>query len=433
MKIEVNEINTCKREMLIEVPPESLKADYDLLCQRYRRNAKVPGFRPGKAPLAVILSHYKGAIREDFLENAVHKHLQEVLKAENLDPLHNPAVQDISYEDGGSLSFRAVFEVLPKLTISNYKGLEIDRLTPEVKDEEVEASLGQMQERMAEYVPVEDRPVQRGDFVVISYMGKFPEGSQADLESKDVYCEVGGANTLRGFTENLEGAVPGESKTFTVSYEQNHPNRQLAGKEVQYQVLVHSIKHKKLPELNEEFAKNVGSYSSLGELRAKIREDQKASKSQAAKSDMQEKVLEIILEQNSFEVPEVLVERQTENRLNDYIRALIMQGVHPQTLDVNWSEMRQRQRQRAEHDVRVTLLLEHIADLEQIEVSQGELDEEIAKRAREAKQSVEVVKSRLTKDGGTDRIKNRIRNQKTLELLLSVASFKNPQGMIIQP
>jgi trigger factor len=419
--------------MRVEVPPESLKEEYDLLCERYRQKAKVPGFRPGKAPLSVVMRHYRAGIREDFLDRAVQKHLLEALKSEDLSPLGSPQVRDLNYEDGGTLGFTAIFEVTPKLAISDYRGLEIERIIPEVKEEEVENALQQMQNNFAEFVPVEERPIRVGDYAVISYSGKFLDGSSPDFESKETTCEVGGEKTLKEFSDNLVDAMSGETRTFTAAYPQDYPNKQMAGKEVRYSVQVQAIKVKKLPELNDDFAKNVGKYDSLEGLRARISEGLRANKEDAAKSDMQEKLLEMILERHPFEVPEGMVERQAEARLNEYIRSLIMQGVHPQTLDVNWAELRQRLKQRAEHDVRASLLLDHIADEEKVEVSDAEVEEEIVKRAREAKQSPEVFKSRLTKEGGTDRIKNRIRNRKTLDFLLTVALFKNPPGRVIQP
>ncbi len=432
MKTEVNQISPCKREVHVEVPPENLKDEYNLLCERYRQKAKVPGFRPGKAPLSVVLRHYRASLREDFLEHAVQNHLLKALEGENLSPLGTPKVQELKYEDGGTLSFSASFEVLPKLEISNYRGLEVQRILPEVKEEEIENTLGQMQERLAEFTPIEERAIQDGDFAVVAYKGTYLDGSRSDFESKETYIEVGGKSTIEEFTRNLQGARPGETKIFSVSYPADYPGREMAGKEVRYVVQVQALKSKKIPELNDDFAKNVGDYNSLEELRVKIRQDLQASKGQAARKEMEEKLLETILDLSPFEVPQALVERQTEVRMNEYVRGLIMRGIHPQTLDVNWSDLRQQQRQRAEHDVRVSLLLDYIADQESLEVSDEELEEEIVKRAREAKQSVEAFKSRLTKDGGADRIKTRIRNRKTMDLLLSLASFKDPQGIIFQ-
>ncbi len=433
MKVEVVNKNSCQRAVSIEVDPESLKPDHSAVCNKYQRQARVPGFRQGKTPMSLILQRFKNEIREDFLEATVQKHLLEAIKSENLRPLDHPHIHELSYNEGEPLRFTAEFEVLPELNLSNYRGLEIERVPVEVKEEEVEATIKTMQERMAQYLPVTGRAIQTGDFAVISYVGKFGDPSKKDIEAKDTYCEVGSDNTLPEFSDNLLGAQAGDKKSFPVKYPNDFPNKELAGTEVQYDIEVQDIRQKQVPELNDEFAKDAGQYGSLEELRNKVRESITSNKEQAAQSDMQEKLVELIIQNNPFDVPGVMVKKQTENRLNDYVRSLIARGVHPKTLDINWAEFQERQKELAVTDVKVALVLEHIAEKENITVTEEELDEDISKRAQESQQAFEAVKSRLTKDGATDRIRDRIRNKKSLDLLLNLASVKDPQGIIVQP
>ena len=433
MKVEVVNKNSCQRAVSIEVDPESLKPDHSAVCNKYQRQARVPGFRQGKTPMSLILQRFKNEIREDFLEASVQKHLLEAIKTENLQPLDHPHIHELSYNEGEPLRFTAEFEVLPELNLSNYRGLEIERVPVEVKEEEVEATIKTMQERMAQYLPVTGRAIQTGDFAVISYVGKLGDPSKKDIEAKDTYCEVGSDNTLPEFSENLLGAQAGDKKSFPVKYPNDFPNKELAGTEVQYDIEVQDIRQKQVPELNDEFAKDAGQYGSLEELRNKIRENITSNKEQAAQSDMQEKLVELVIQNNPFDVPGVMVKKQTENRLNDYVRSLIARGVHPKTLDINWAEFQERQKELAVTDVKVALVLEHIAEKENITVTEEELDQDISKRAQESQQAFEAVKSRLTKDGATDRIRDRIRNKKSLDLLLNLASVKDPQGIIVQP
>jgi trigger factor len=433
LKVEVETVNDCKRELRIEVDQEDLKEDYDSVCNKYLRQARVPGFRPGKAPLSLIRQRFKDAIREDFLEVTIQKNFRSAAQSENLTPLQSPHIHDLSYSEGQPLRFKAVFEVLPKLQINHYRGLEVERITADVREEEIEQSLRRIQERFAQYTPVEDRAAQAGDFAVISYTGSFPEGTEPSFEARDIYCEIGGPETLPAFTENLLGAETGSTKTFQIKYESEFPNKKLAGKRVDYMVQVQAIKLKRLPELNDDLARDVGEFQSLAELRNKVRDDIAAEKEQAARSQMQTRLLDRVIEANPFEVPDVLVQRQTENRFNDYVRALVMQGIHPQTLDVDWAQFQERQREQAIRDVKASLVLENIADQENLQVTDEEVDQEILRRAKEAQQPFEVAKSRLTKDGGADKIRDRLRNRKSLELLLSTATFKNPQSVIVQP
>jgi trigger factor len=433
LKVEVTSTSACKRRLNIEVEAVDLKETYSAVCSRFQQQARIPGFRRGKTPLSIVLQRFKREIREDFLERSVQKHFAEAIKAENLNPLDAPQIHDLSYSEDQPLKFAAEFEVLPELELSDYKGLEIDKIPVEVKDGEVEAALEKMRERMAQFVPVEGRVVQNGDFAVISYVGKFPEPGRKDLEAKEIYCEVGSSNTLAEFNENLLGAQIGDKRSFQVKYGYDFPNKELAGSEVDYAIEVQGIRQKQVPDLNDDFARDTGQFGSLEELRRHVGEEIAASKERAAQSEMQEKLVERIIENNPFEVPEVMVRKQAENRLNDYLRSLIARGIHPQTLDINWAEFQQRQRELAVTDVKVALMLEHIADKEAITVSEEELDADISKRAEEAHQSFEAVKSRLTKDGAIDRIRDRIRNKKSLDLLLSLAKLKDPQSIIVKP
>jgi len=433
LKVDVVNKNGCQRAVTVEVDPDSLKDGYSAVCNKYQRKARVPGFRQGKTPMSLILQRFKNEIREDFLEAAVQKHLIEAIKQEKLEPLDHPHIHEMTYNEGEPLKFTAEFEVLPELNLSNYRGLEIERVTVDVKDEEVEAAIKTMQDRMAQYVPVSGRAIQSGDFAVLSYVGKFGDPSKKDIEAKDIYCEVGSENTLAEFNENLVGAHAGDKKSFGVKYPVDFPNKELAGTEVQYEIDIQEIRQKQLPELNDEFAKDAGQYGSLEELRNKVRESITSNREQAAQSEMQEKLVELIIQDNPFDVPAVMVRKQAENRLNDYVRSLIARGVHPKTLDINWTEFQERQKELAVTDVKVALILEHIAAKENITVTEEELDEDISKRAEETHQAFDAVKSRLTKEGATDRIKDRIRNRKSLNLLLSLASIKDPQGIIVQP
>lgn len=433
MKVEVVSKGGCQRAVSIEVDAESLKEGYSAVSSKYQRQARVPGFRRGKTPLSVVLQRFKNEIRADFLEAAVQKHLLEAIKAENLDPLDHPHIHDLAYSEGQPLKFTAEFEVLPQLNLASYRGLEIERAPVEVKDEEVDAAIKVVRERMAQYVPISGRAIQPGDFAVISYVGRFGDPSRQNIEAKDIDCEVGSDNTLAEFNENLVGAQAGEKRSFPVKYPDDFPNKELAGAEIQYEIEIQDIRQKQVPELNDDFAKDAGEYASLDEMRRKVREGIMAGKEQAARSNMQEKLVELIIQNNPFDVPAVMVKKQTENRLNDYVRSLIARGIHPKTLDINWTEFQERQKELAVADVKVALVLEHIAGRENITVTEEELDEDISRRAQEAHQSFEAVKSRLTKDGATDRIKDRIRNKKSLDLLLSLAALKDPQGIIVQP
>jgi len=433
LKVEVNLLSSCRTELSIEVEAERWKPDYQAVCQKYLRQARVPGFRPGRAPLPIVQQRFGDSIRADFLEAAVRKYFKEAVESESLKPLSLPKIAEVDFAPGQSFTFKATFEVPPALELPNYKGLEIEQVPAEVQDEEVEVVLGQLREQAAEYLPVEDRPASSGDHAVISLEGKYSTAGRKDIRDEDVYCELGGEGTPQEFTDNLSGARCGETRTFAVTYEDDHPNRQLAGQQVNYRVELKAIKQKRLPELNDEFAKDAGDYSSLQDLRSKVRADCVERKEKAARSEMQSSLVDRMVEDTSFEVPEVLVEEQLETRLKETMQALMMQGVHPSTLKLDWNQFREQQREKAVLDVKRAVLLEHIAEEEQLTVSDEELEEEISRIAQGADQPIEAVRSRLTGDGGAARIKNTIRNRKCLDLILRLASVKTPPGLIVQP
>lgn len=433
MKVEVNLLSSCRTELGIEVGAERWEPDYRAVCQKYLRKARVPGFRPGRAPLPIVQQRYRDSIRADFLEAAVRKYFKEAVESESLAPLSLPKIADVDFAPGQPFTFRATFEVPPALELPNYKGLEVEQVPTEVTDEEVETVLGQLREQSAEYLPVEDRPARSGDHAVISLEGKYSTPGREDIRDDDVTCELGGEGTPQEFTDNLSGAQCGETRTFAVTYGDDHPNRQLAGQQVHYRVELKAVRQKRLPELNDEFAKDAGDYSSLEDLRAKVRADSVERKEKAARSEMQSRLIDRLVEDTSFEVPEVLVEEQLEARLKDAVQALMMQGVHPSTLKLDWNRFRQQQREKAVLDVKRGVLLEHIAEREQLTVSNEEMEEEISRIAQGADQPIEAVRSRLTRDGGGARIKNTIRNRKCLDLILRLASVKTPPGLIVQP
>ena len=361
------------------------------------------------------------------------KYFKEAVESESMTPLSMPKIEEVNFAQGQPFSFKATFEVPPALELPNYKGLEIEQVSSEVKDEEVEDVLGQLRQQSAEYLPVEDRPAQAGDHAVISLEGKYTEAGRDVIRDDDVYCELGGKGMPQEFTDNLSGAQCGETRTFAVTYAEDHPNRELAGQQLNYDVELKGIKLKRLPELNDDFAKDSGNYSSLEDLRSKVRADCVERKEKASRSEMQSKLVDLLLEDTSFEVPEVLVKEQVEVRLNDTVQALMMQGVHPKTLKLDWEQFREQQREKAVLDVKRAILLERIADKEQLTVSDEELEEEFNRIAQGADKPIEAVRSHLTKDGGAARVKNSIRNRNCLDLILRLASIKAAPGLIVQP
>jgi trigger factor len=433
LKVEVSDLNSCKKAVAIEVEGDALHEDFNAVCSRFQAQGKVPGFRPGKAPMTVIKQRYKDAIREDFLERVVQKFFVEAIREEKLAPLGSPHVHDLHYEDGQPLRFKAEFEVLPTLDISEYKGVEIEKIEVTVTDQEVESAIEMMREQMAEFLPVEDRALETGDFAVITYSSKYLDSSKAGPEAKEVHVEVGGPKTPPEFNQALPGMKSGESKAITVKYPADFPNKNLVGKELEYTVELKAIKVKRVPELTDEFAKDVGANVSVADLREKTRQEILENRQLSARRQMENQLLSKIIASHAFDVPDIMVKEQLEIRMRNYVQSLMAQGVPPQALESSWEELQGRQRDQAVEDVKAALVLDHVADKEKVEVSEAEVESEVERLAASSKQTVEAVRSRLTKDAGMDRIKDRIRSRKSLDLLFSLATFKPSEGAIVQP
>jgi trigger factor len=342
-----------------------------------------------------------------------------------LDIVHTPSFEKIDYSNGQPLRFKAVFEVYPELDISNYLGVPMEPISVDVTDAEVENALKQLQEEGAEMVPLEeDRPIKEGDFAEITFQGTLPDPEEAPIAAEKVMCEVGGRTTLKEFTENLLGAKSGEDRTFTVTYRPDYPERRLAGKSVEYKVKVENVKEKKLPDINDELAQGYGDYKTLDELKSKITADIEAHKREHANEQMREKILEWLEDNNDFEVPTYLVERQLETRLQRLIRDLSRQGINPQRLDVDWGKVRGEQRNQAVRDVRGSLILDYVAEKEHIDVTDVEVDAEIESIARETQKPKEKVREVLNRDTGLQRLKGQIRNKKTMDFLQEKAQVQ---------
>ena len=410
-----------KREISVEIPAQEVTRETELQIQRYQKSAHLPGFRAGHVPASIIRQRFGEGLKNDVVEALVPKYFRIEAEKQGLIPVSQPRVTDLHIHDGEPLTFKASFEVLPEIHVEGYKELRADRPEIVVSDEEVEQALNNIREQHATFASVEGRPLADGDFAQAAMDGKPKE--QADAATKpvrmdEVLIEIGGKNTMPEFTENLRGASAGEERTFDVSYPADSQDKRLAGKTFVYTVKVQAIKQKNLPELNNEFAKELGEFTDLDQVRKQIRENMIGEKRHTAEREAKDKLVAELVKRNDFEIPEALVERQIDLRLERGLRALAAQGMKMEDLKkMDLPRLRAGQREQAVQDVKSSLLLDRIAELESIQVSDEMLEKEIQALAVQTKQTAEAVRARLTQDGGLDRIRNRIRNEKALDFL----------------
>ena len=416
--------DSVKREISVEIPAAEVTRETDLQIQRYQKSARLPGFRAGHVPASIIRQRFGDGLKNDVIEALIPKHFRREAEKQGLIPVSQPRVTDLQMAEGEPLRFKASFEVLPEIQVEGYQDLRADKPEITVTDEEVEDALNGVREQHATYSTVEGRALALGDFAQASMDGKPKDGNDVKEASAnpvhmdDVLIEIGGKNTVPEFTENLTGASAGDERTFDVSYPEDISDKRLAGKTFIYTVKVNGIKRKALPELNDEFAKELGEFSSLEQVRKQIRENIEAEKRHHTEHAAKDKLVAELVKRNDFEVPESLVDRQIDLRLERGLRALAAQGMKMEDLKkMDLPRLRAGQRDQAVHDVKSSLLLERVADLEKIVVSDEEVSRELEALAKQSKQTSEAVRARLTQDGGLDRIRMRIRSEKTLDFL----------------
>jgi trigger factor len=406
----------CRRELDLEIPAEEVAKTSEKIAKEIAKVARVPGFRPGKAPVTLIRRRFAEDIKSEVMQQLMPEHIEQVLTKEKLVPVTQPQVDKVDYAEGGPLKFRASFEVLPTFELAPYNDVEVEVEAPDLSDADVDKTLEEMRERAATFVPVEGRALADGDYAQLKLTGN-PQGGGEPLHAENVMANIGSENTLDAFNVNLRGAKAGEQRRFDLTYPADYPDPKLAGKSYHYIADITAVKEKKLPELNDEFAKDVSDAATLEELRGKIRESLNAARENQIADLTRDKLLARIVGANDFPVPQALVEHQMDARLERAVRSLAAQGVDPRAVNVDWVAMRRKQRDRAVEDVKAELILDKIATAENIEASEEELEKQLAAIAEHGGESATVVRARLTKQGALDRMKSKLRSDKTLEWL----------------
>jgi trigger factor len=416
-----------KREIAVAIPVEDVNRQTDSLIQKYQKVARIPGFRRGHVPASIIRQRFSEEIKTDMVEALIPRFFKQEAERLSLHPVSQPRVTDLHLHDGEPLRFKAAFEVLPEIKLEGYKELRADKPEIAVLEADVEQALADLRERHASFNPVEGRALADGDFAQVSLDGnpkaepKSDEGKAGEgqpVHMDEVLVEIAGKDTMPEFTEHLRGTSPGDERTFDVNYPEDTHDKRLAGKTFSYAVKVQSIKQKSLPEMNDEFAKTLGEFQTVDDVRKAIREQMESERKHQAEHDAKEKLVRELIQRNDFEVPDSLIEQQIDIRLERGLRALAAQGLTAEQMKkMDLNRLRGGQREQAIHDVKAALLLERVAEEENVQVSDEELNQELESLARQSKQTSEAVRARLTRDGALDRIRTRIRNEKTLDFL----------------
>jgi trigger factor len=410
----------CTRELILDIPAEEVSKAYKTVTGNYRKYAKIPGFRPGKVPESVIKRKYAGEIRKDVIEGLLPERFNKAVAELGVRPVGQPQVSELTVEDGQPLHVKAVFEYIPAFSIEGYKDVTVPKPSVEITEEEFQAELAQLRESRATVEPVEeDRALVDGDWAQITYTGQVEdEADAAPVSGEDTLVEIGGKDTVEAFSSALRGAKPGQELKAEVIYPADYAEPKLAGKTVAYEVEVKAIKKRTLPELDDDFARELGAYESLADLEERVREHLASRKKRSLEGETKDRLFAAMTERFQFPIPESMVQEQIDARLDRGLRALAAQGMDTEQMrKLDFTRLRAAQRDSASAEVKTFILLDRIAQEENITLSDEELDHELQLIALQSREPLDALKVRLTDDGGLARIREQLRREKTASLL----------------
>ncbi len=423
MKVSVEEINPIKKKMSVEVPEDQVIKEVDSFYRELSQKAKIKGFRPGKVPRNILERHFKDYVKTEVIQKLIQESYPQALSEAKLHPISNPLIDPGEMEGGKPFQYAATIEIKPEIKLEGYIGLKIEGKKEEVKDEEVEERLKNLQNLHAQLKTVSDpRPVQPGDFVILDYEASMENKPLDEGKATDFTVEVGSGRFIPDFEEKLVGLKPEEEKEIAVSFPEDYGYKKWAGKTLSFHVKIKEVKEKILPILDDEFAKDLGDYSSLEDLRLKLKEEIEKEKKLILERQLKDQMVEQLLQVNSFEVPESLVEEQTRTLVSDTKMRLATQGVDFKNLGLSEEKLQGDYREMAQKQVRTFLILEKIADQEGIMVTDGEAEDRIREISERIHQKLDVVKRYYEKNGLIPEVKAGIMSEKILNFLLEKAN-----------
>jgi trigger factor len=415
LKVEYNEETSVRKSLTFEIEPEVVEKEVEKRARDYARKVRIPGFRPGKVPPEVIKKRFRAQVLEDAAEAIVNRVVFEELEGRGLRPLASPKVTDLKIDESQPMTFRAVFETLPLVELPEYRGLSVKARKAEVTEEQVEEEITRLREDAARYDPVEPRPAETGDFVVLDVVFTTAEGKPRHDEN--VLLEIGAADNHKELNSALVGMAPGETRLVHVVMEEAQQSPPKAERAVDYTVALKDIKKKVVPPADDEFAKDLGEFGSLGELREKVRERLVAAEERKVEREVRNSLVEALVERATFEVPETLVDRHMNARTESAARGLLYQGVDPSKAGVDWKNYREAQRGDSVKAAKADVLLDEIARREGIEALEPDVDAEVARIAERLRKPKETLRRQMEKEGDLSALRARIREDKTLDLL----------------
>lgn len=413
-------IEGCQHELEFTIPAHEVEKESERIAQGYTQKVRLPGFRPGKAPMGIVRSKFAGEIRQETLETLIPKVLQERFKAENISVVGRPDIVDLKFLDGMDVNFKARFEVTPEFELGEYRNLEVIYNEPVITDEELDKRIAEIREDKAQFVNEDPRPAQVGDFAVVD-LESISGVDGEPVSTKDLQLEIGAASTMAEFTEAITGLEPGAGKDVTVVYPEDYSHEKLAGKTVTFHIKLNQLRRKDLPELNDDFAKDLGDFQTFDELKNAVRTQLLRSKETSAQEGSKRLLLDQLVDAHPFAIPQAWVDRQIQIDVENYLRMIQENGGDPRQMNLDWEKIREARKETATRQVKASVLMDRIAKAESIEATHEDIDREIQRVARERREPAIAVRQRWDKEGITENVASQIRDWKTRNFLFDNA------------
>ncbi|MFA4910062.1 MAG: trigger factor [Desulfobacteria bacterium] len=425
MKIEIEEISPIEKKFTVTLPKELVTSELDSAYEDLRKKAKIKGFRQGKVPRGILERYYKRDVEGEVVIKLVNDSYFKMLEEKNITPVSQPIIDDKGLEKGKEFTYSAKVEVRPEIDVKGYIGIELEKGKLNISKEDIDKKLADLQRSNAQLREVdESRPIKFGDFAVIDYEG-FLDAEAIDGEKvTDHLLEVGSGSFSPDFEEQLSGLKKGDERDIQITLPEEYNKKDLAGKEVTFKVKIKGIKEKILPELNDDFAKDLGEFETLEKLKQKIRENSEKLDKIRIEANLRDQLLNKLVETNAFEVPPSLVNQHLQDKIKETHMRLALQGLSMEQVGISIDSIKESYKDQAEKEVKASFLLEEIAKKESIQVDEKYIEDKILEIAENSGHNIEAVRNHYKEDEARERLKAGLKTEKTLDFIIEKANIK---------
>ncbi|UCH12651.1 MAG: trigger factor [Candidatus Omnitrophota bacterium] len=421
MKLKIEDKKNCQKLIKIEVESQKVKNALDEIYKSIGKDAQIPGFRKGKAPRDILQAHYRDKANDEAIRRLIWGVYRDVIKTNDIKPVSYPIIEDVKFNDDGPLNFAIKIDVKPVINLKSYIKIKVKKIPQEVSEEDINKALEAVRESSARFEPVEERPARIGDYVVCDYDCKI-SGKSIDSQ-KNAWLHVEENSDLQEITKALIGCSKGQIKEVTMALPKDYKQTEYAGKNGNYKITVNEIKQKILPQLDDELAKQVGEFENLEQLKERLKKELLIKKKQQQRSDMENQLFDFLLKVHQFDVPESTVQRQLQNLVDDAKARMAYQGYKKEEIESQENKLKQTLAINADRHVKIFFLLEAIAEKENIDITDEELNKQIEGMSRVAKQDAEKFRQDVKEKGLTDSIRKQLLHDKVIDFLLENAKI----------